>query len=335
METDGTAELLAGAQLAAEKALHLSPEHPEGYSGMAAAYIDRKLFDSALTVLDAAGQRTTIDPEIIYLRAMATFLSGDMPRAHQEIEDAARFDPRNPDILNLRATVLQLGGDFTAAARERLALLPLVDDSIAYLTGSFADIMMLEPSLMISNRERVVAAYRARLADRPGDYDGHYRYGRLLAASGGLQEGLKHLRSLETRLRDEIAKSPENAMLRLSLALTLTRLGEYSDAVAIGEISVKKFPDVVEAKYVLAQVYAMQMYSTKTKSVDEHKLARAMNLLREAVAQGYRENLLLSADFYHLHERADMGAVLGPERPVTAVAQAGIGAPSGTESGSN
>ncbi len=77
------------------------------------------------------------------------------------------------------------------------------------------------------------------------------------------------------------------------LGLTLTRLGRYADGIALGEAVVEADTNNVEAKYFLARVYALQMYSPQTKTVDSTKLARTMELLTDALDRRFIEDTTL------------------------------------------
>jgi hypothetical protein len=99
------------------------------------------------------------------------------------------------------------------------------------------------------------------------------------------------------------------------LALTLTRLGKFPEATTWGRKGVEMNPTDSNLKYRLAQMYALQMYSSQRKKTDEKKKEDAVKALKEALALNYRLDELTNADFYNMYEHGDFHRVI-VDRPL-------------------
>jgi predicted Zn-dependent protease len=118
------------------------------------------------------------------------------------------------------------------------------------------------------------------------------------------------LKLAENILQDEVRQNPENTSAMSHLALTLTRLGKYPEALLFADRATQKDSTDAELKYRVAQVYSMQMYSRKTSSTDEDLKQRCITTLREAVAISFRIDLLLNVDFYNMYEHANFQEII-------------------------
>ena len=202
---------------------------------------------------------------------------------------------------------------FDRALWFRETAMHFTGDTLRYIAGPLSDVIMSDPALRLSQGQRVTTACMSLLGKNPYEVTTLYSLARLLQVTGAMEESNTYFRALDSVLRARIRSNPDDARARMYLGLTLTRLGRYADGIALGEAVVEADPDNVDAKYFLARVYALQMYSAQTKTVDSTKLARTMDLLSEALDRRFIEDQLCSADLYNIYSMADIRDVFTRE----------------------
>ena len=291
----------------------LAPRSADGYIAMGRALIERRRYVEALEMLDSAALRAPGETSILHFRGLAFFRSGRPDQALAILQRAYRLDPRNVELLGLIATVNQVNMAFDKALWHHETAMFFSDDTLRYLSGPFADVVMLDPMLRLNQGPRVTSACLQLLARDPDDTFVLYSIARILQVSGDIEESQDFFSRLETILRAEIRRNPGGILPRMTLGLTLTRLGRYADAVALGEAALAEDPNDTGAKYLLARIYALQMYSPQTKSIDSTKEARAVGLLREAVNERFSDAEICSADLYNIYYQSDIRKALGME----------------------
>ena len=127
---------------------------------------------------------------------------------------------------------------------------------------------------------------------------------------GGGLEADSLLKKAEGILRKEVQIHPKNSDAMMYLALTLTRLGRYPEAIALANNAAAFDRDNAVVKYRIAQMYSVQMYSHKKKEIDANKKNEALKALREAVAIHYRLDELTSADFYNFRDQDEFHSIV-------------------------
>ncbi len=297
----------------AAAAISLAPRSGCGYLAMSRALIERHRYVEALEMLDSASIRSPGETTIPHLRGLTFFRSGRPDQALVILQRAYRLDPRNVELLSLIATVNQVNKAFDKALWHRETAMFFSEDTLRYLAGPFSDVVMLDPTLTLGQGQRVTSACLQLLAQDPNDAPVLYSIARILQVSGEIEESQKYFSRLEATLRAEIRQNPGVIGPRMYLGLTLTRLGRYADALALGEAALASDPKSAEAKYLLARIYALQMYSPQTKSVDSVKEARAIDLLRDAVNDRFSDAEICSADLYNIYFQSDIRKALGME----------------------
>jgi len=302
--------LLDVARTAASTAVRLAPELSDGYLAMGRILIEKRLYEDALAMLDSAARLSPRDGRILFLRGLIFFRSGRNDQALQTLERAYRLDPRNPEILRQLAAAFQLEKSFDRALWYQETAMYFSADSSQSLIGPVSDIISLDPALSLSQGRRVTSACLRILERDPRDYPTLYSLARMLQVSGDIQESITYFNSLGTILRASVKTNPSDTRARMYLGLTLTRLGRYDEGLATGEAAAAADPGNVEVKYLLARIYSLQMYSPRTKTVDETKKTKALDLLREALNLRFDNTELGSADFYNVHYQADIRGAL-------------------------
>ena len=306
----GRADPLPDARSAAERAVSLAPGSAAGRFALTRVLIEQRNFVGALAELDSAASLSPTDSRVPYLKGMAFFRSGQVPQALDLLQQAYTLDPRNPAVLELLATAHQVNGGFDRALWFRETAMHFEGDSLRYLAGSISDLIMHDPALALGNAKRVTSACLRQLERDPYQYFTLYSLARVLQGSGDIQESITYFNGLESSLRAHVKASPGDTRARMYLGLTLTRLGRYADATAIGEAAVKADTANVEAKYLLARIYALQMYSNQTKSVDSTRSTRATELMRQALQRRFDDDQLCSADLYNLYSHGDIRSLI-------------------------
>ena len=171
--------------------------------------------------------------------------------------------------------------------------------------GPFADAVILDPELSVSQSERVLAACERVLRARPDDYVTMYRFARLLQVTGKPLDARELLSKTAALLRSELDRHPKNSRAMIYLALIFTRQGKFPEATALAVKASSLGEADPEVKYKAAQMYSLQMYSSKEKKVDEDKKDEAVKALREALTLRFRLDELANADFYNMFERPE------------------------------
>jgi hypothetical protein len=94
------------------------------------------------------------------------------------------------------------------------------------------------------------------------------------------------------------------------LALTLTRLGKYPEAVILATKAMNTESKNAIVRYRIAQMYSVQMYSQKKKEIDAKKKEQALKALRDAVALSFRPEELSNGDFYNLSSQPEFRSAI-------------------------
>jgi tetratricopeptide (TPR) repeat protein len=297
--------ILVQAQHLAEHAIAANSSLGEAYFVLGLLYAQKKQYAAALDKFDTALARLPHSSKVYLNRAKVEFKIGKYTDALSELSRAYELNPRDPDVLQTYAYITQLMGTTRKGFWYHETALFVVRDSTEYLTGPFADAVLSDPDLSLSQSTRVIEACRRRLRAQPGDYVTTYKLGRLLQISGKGMEAMSVLNTVEIQLRAETQQHPKNALAMMFLAKTLTRLGKFTEAISLAQRAAEIDKNNVEVKYQLAQVYSLQMYSSQNKSIDEKKKQEAFRILGAAITMSYRFDQLVSADFFNMVEQPE------------------------------
>ena len=148
----------------------------------------------------------------------------------------------------------------------------------------------------VSELERLKGEERLRVADR-------------LRRATAI-EAINLLGTAEGLIKTLLIAQPQDAEAAATLALILTRQGKFTDAVPLAQRLVASNPGNARIAYRVAQMYALQMYSGKTLSVDEPTKKLCIETLQSALAADYRFEELANGDFYNMYEHGDFASVI-------------------------
>jgi TolB-like protein/Tfp pilus assembly protein PilF len=286
----------------ATRAISVDPTSGEGYRVLGTILSEHNENGAAIAAIDTALRYSPKSGTILLSRAKVLLKVGKYKDALAVLGKAYSIDPCDPDLLQTYAVAHQLAGRIRDGGTYSVSAAQWVDDLNTYLIGPFADAVVLDPDLSLTQSERVAAACQARLQNDPGDYATMYRLARLLQVTGKPLDASALLSKAETVLRAVVQKDPKDVRALMYLALTLTRQGKFPEATELASKAEKTGKDIPEVKYRIAQMYSLQMYSLKEKKVDEKAKENALQALHDAASQSYRFDEIASADFYNLYE---------------------------------
>jgi tetratricopeptide (TPR) repeat protein len=220
------------------------------------------------------------------------------------------LSPRDPAVLTLIAQTYQLARAVKEGFAYHQLALQCVADTTAYVAGPMADAVLTDASLTLTQADRVAAALQRVVAAHPDDYRAIYRLARLYQVSGKALEAMTLLGTAEGIIKTLLIAQPQDAEAAATLALILTRQGKFTDAVPLAQSLLASNPGNARVAYRVAQMYALQMYSGKTLSVDEPTKKLCIETLQAALANDYRFEELANGDFYNMYEHGDFSSVI-------------------------
>jgi TolB-like protein/cytochrome c-type biogenesis protein CcmH/NrfG len=302
---EGTEPALSQAMDFATRAVSLDPSISEGYRVLGSIRSQRNDNNAALAVIDTALRYSPSSGTNLLTRAKVLLKVGKYKDALAVLGKAYALDPFDPDLLHVYAVAHRLAGTTREGRSYSVSAAQWSGDSASYLVGPFADAVVLDPDLSLTQSDRVAAACREKLRAEPGDYSTMYRLARLLQVTGKPVDAGALLAKGETILRSAVQKDPKDVRAMTYLALTLTRQGKFTEAADLALKADKAGKDNPEVKYRIAQMYSLQMYSQKEKKIDEKAKENALRALSDAVRLSYRLDELASADFYNLSDQPE------------------------------
>ncbi len=307
---------LAVARQMAETALKIDPENGDAYCALGELATLEGSYASAQALLDTALTYLPRSSRVYLDRAKLNFRLERYNTVTNAMAHAYELDPRNLDVLQTFGFLHQLMGTPRQGIVYHESALSVADDSVAYLCGPVADIILMDPALTLQYSDRVIGACQQRLKTDSTDYRTMYRMARIEQVTGNSISAMAHFNKLDNFLRKKIQQNPKDGSVQAYLGLTLTRLGRFSEATTYAERALQtdgRNPDIV---YAVAQIYSLQMYSSKTKTIDDKKKTVAAQTLKAALKTGYRLDQLTNADFFNMVTHGDLNLALHqPVRP--------------------
>lgn len=307
---DQSDSTLTEAARLAQRSIQMNSSIADGYIAMGAVLIQQHEYTAAIDQLDTALDREPGSALARYFKGNALLRLGNFSAAIAELADASALDPRNAGIQRTLALAWQLKGK----ARQSLAFheeaLKLSSDSVSYLLGPYADAIELDPGSVLQYSSRVGEASKHRIEQHPADYVTIYRYSRLLQITGNRTESTSRLEGLVSQIRWLLEENPDDAQATMVLALTLTRLGRFTEALTVAQSALKLSGKTPEIHYALAKLHSLQMYSQRDNKIDEKSKQQSIDALREAISLGFRPAELADADFYNLYQQPEFAAAI-------------------------
>jgi Flp pilus assembly protein TadD len=269
----------------------------------------QKNYSTALIYLDSAltlapnNSLVNIEKGKIYAKV------GKYYDAINLLRSALKFNGADPEILQNIAAVYQLIGSPKQGMPFHEAALNYTADQTAYLAITLSDAISGDPDLRLNQSNRIIAASYRRINADADDYVTFYHLARLRQIMGDT-DAIEIMNKTIDVLQRESKKNPKDTHILMYLALTLTRLGRYSEAIAISERASAIDPLDEFVKYKIAQMYSLQMYAQKEKKLDEKKKDASLKYLHDALAINYRIDELINADFYNMYDHPEFRALI-------------------------
>lgn len=310
---DKNRAVLDQAKQWAQDAVAADSSSLDGHLALANVLLNQHDYDGSMRELEAA-TNTSDNSMYSFVKANVLLRQGRVANAIEEIRHAYTLDPRDPDILLFFARALQLKGNADEGFSYHSSALTSVDDSTGYFVDHIADALLYDAGLSLAYSNRLADACNSRIQSNAGDYRSLYYLARMLQTSGNGLRADTILRKAEFVLRKEVQLHPKNTNAVMYLALTLTRLGKFPEAISNAKNASQLESGNDWVKYKVAQMYSLQMYSQKKKEIDAKKKGEALKALRDALGLRYRLEEITSGDFYNLYEQAEFRSLIGMER---------------------
>ncbi|MFI5253504.1 MAG: tetratricopeptide repeat protein [Bacteroidota bacterium] len=298
--------MLAHAEALVQKALYINASYPNALLARARIRAIKREYNAALKEIDDALQIENDMSDAYLQRGRIYIEAGNYDEASAALKQALAIDPRNPEILRTMGYVQQLMGQYHQSFMYHDLALQFGGDSLKFLTGPVADCMLFDPDLTANYANRLTRALGNRIERNPSDYDAMYRLGRLEQINGVNNVWMRVLNDLNAKIRKELSRVGQgDPLMNVELALTLTRLGNYTEAARYARLATEKEHSDPRVFYKAAQMYAIQMFSYKKDEIDSTKRKLALEMLQKAVAMDFRIDEILNGDFFNFHDEAD------------------------------
>ncbi|MBI4810237.1 MAG: hypothetical protein HY800_02090, partial [Ignavibacteriales bacterium] len=256
----------------AEAAITANPQLDRGYFALGRTLAYDKNYTLALANFDSA---TVLAPHNSdnFLEIGKVYLKiGNYNEAFDALNKSFKLNPCDPALLQTYANAFQLIGVPSESMPYHEIAITFAIDSLLYISGPVSNAILVDPDLRLTQNQRVLSACERRTTFYPKDYVSLYNFARLKQVMGYIDAD--HILSkLELLLQNEIRQNPKNFNASAYLALTLTRLGKFTEAIALSERLAAFDPTNAEVKYKIAQMYSIQMYSQKEKQLNKKKKA--------------------------------------------------------------
>ena len=297
------------SQHLADAAVRENPLLDIGYIAKAKILAFQKKYAPALACLDTAQSLAPNNSNIDFEKGKIFLKIGKYADAINKLNDAYKYNGSDPEVLQNIAAVYQLVGSTKQGMPYHEAALKYVADPLAYLAITLSDAISGDPDLRLSQSNRIIAASYRRINMNSSDYVTLYHLARLRQIMGDT-DAVDILKTTTEVLQNELRKNPKDAHILMYLALSLTRMGRYSEAITAAERAAALAPSDDLVKYRIAQTYSLQMYDQKEKKLNEKKKETALKYLREALALNYRVNEITNSDFYNMFDQPDFRTLI-------------------------
>jgi len=294
----------------ADKAIRANSSYGDGHVALGKALLLQRDYSGALEELNTALKYSSNSSSSYLNKGKIYLRTGKYKDAIEVLTKAYDLNPRDADILKSLGFAYQMNGKMEQSIWYHQTAVYFIHDSTEYLIGPLADAVLLSRDLSSTLGERIISACEHKIVRNPEDYATIYRLSRMLQVTGKRIEGTTFLEKSEKMLREKLKSEPTNGYAMAYMALTLTRLGKFTEAVTWGSRAAQLSHNNAEVKYRVAQMYSLQMYSSQKKKIDEKKKEEAIKALKEALRIQYRLDELTNADFYNMYEHGDFYNVL-------------------------
>jgi tetratricopeptide (TPR) repeat protein len=273
----------------------------EEHVARANLFIQHRSYQSALQEFDSAAALAPKRVETFVSQADVDLKVGKYPDAIKALSHAAELVPRDTTILLMTAFAYYLNGAYEDGFKYHEQVLALTVDSIRYLVGPVADAILSSKALLAKYGGRVKAAFEGSMSGAPNDFVNRYRYARLLLALGSTKEANDVLKKNVDYLVEEYRNHPDDGLITMYLALSMTRQGHFSEAEGFAKDAKDLARGNPEILYKIAQMYALQMHSSRGQATIAQMKKKALQSVHEAVNLRFMLNELTNADLYSVY----------------------------------
>ncbi len=289
-DKDAPSSDLERARLSVQRAATAAPRNPENFRVWGMTEYFRLQNEKAIERFEQAVAIAPSDAET-WRRLAVTYLAMGKPDAAlKSARKAVDHDPGNVASYSTLGQVLQFDGKFKDALKSYEQGLRLSPDKSDYGSGAYNDILFYT-----QQSDRAIAILMDRVARLRDSYADFYKLARLQQSAGKpIAEWQATLQRARAILEERVKTNPQDDVAYSWMALVLTRLGAFKDALAACKQAQQSDPEDVDVLYNAARMYALH----RDKSQAYELLARAIN-------RRYSLARILDMDFYNLRSEEE------------------------------
>ncbi len=289
-DKDAPPSYLEQARLSVQRAAAAAPRNPENFRVWGMTEHFRLQNEKAIERFEQAVTIAPSDAET-WRRLAATYLvTGKTDAALNAARKAVDHDPGNVASYTMLGQVLQFDGKFKDALKSYEQGLRLSADKSDYGSGAYNDLLFYT-----QQSDRAIAILMDRVARLRDSYADFYKLARLQQSAGRpIAEWQATLQRARTILDERVKTDPQDYVAYSWLALVLTRLGAFKDALAATKQAHQIDSNDVDVLYNTARMYALH-----------RDKAQAYDLLARAINRRYALARILDMDFYNLRSEEE------------------------------
>lgn len=228
------------AQLNFQKAVRLAPENDQAQYNLGTFLLKQGNWQDALPYLEKSVRLKPDSEQAQFNLAKALFQKKDLASALTHAQQAIQLNPEHEKARLLAGAICFEQGDIKGAKAHFeavLAINPKSSEALHYTGAIF---------LKQNQIGQALASFKKALALDPKNEESRKMAAQLTAKLAGLEE----------RLIREIAKNPENDLLRKQLGKTYQLLGKHEKAREAFDVLFRKNPADITILYDLATLHA-------------------------------------------------------------------------------
>jgi len=289
-DKDAPSSYLERARLSVQRAATAAPRNPENFRVWGMTEHFRSQNEKAIERFEQAVTIAPSDAETWRRLAVAYLATGKSEASLKAARKAVDDDPGNVASYTTLGQVHQFNGEFKEALRSYEQGLRLSADKSDYGSGVYNDMLFYT-----QQSERAIAILVDRVARLRNSYVDYYRLARVQQSAGKpIAEWQGSLQRARAIIEEHVKTNPQDGVAYSWLALVLTRLGAFKDALAAGKQAQQMDPDDVEVLYNASRMYALH-----------RDKAQACTMLARAVNRRYSLARILDMDFYNLRAEGE------------------------------
>jgi tetratricopeptide (TPR) repeat protein len=289
-DKDAPPSYLERARLSVQRAAMAAPRNPENFRVWGMTEYFRLQNEKAIERFEQAVTIAPSDAETWRRLAVTYLVAGKSEAALKAARKAVDHDPGNVASYTTLGQVLQFDGKFKDALRSYEQGLRLSPDKSDYGSGAYNDLLFYT-----QQSDRAIAILMDRVARLRDSYADFYKLARLQQSAGKpIAEWQATLQHARTILDERVKADPQDDVAYSWMALVLTRLGAFKDALAASKQAQQIDPNDVDVLYNAARMYALH-----------RDKAQAYEQLARAISRRYSLARILDMDFYNLRSEEE------------------------------